>query len=970
MPTPEQQAAMDAANARLKALAGSGEPYVAPKAVADIGHTQASTAEAGARTGLIGVQTQTAAANLEAKREEREAAEQKVLADRGRLRDDTNNALQVVQRIRGMLGPYSASTGSLLSVLPGTEANDFKTAVAQLNAIKFMNQIQVLKSGTKTGTPGIGRITVVEVPLMTDKIGALRPDNSIKSILGALDSYENYARKAYARANAPELVDSPDPKVQAQLKTTFGYVDDPSELKFKGTPMPNFDAQQPGGKLLSVGADTKAGPTIPLQMQVEYDAGLQDHLKSGDYPEWRDKLDAKYGFTSGLPQQLDVYRAYQANASKQLDKGIPLDTQIPAPNVQATEFEKKRAELMADPLTGIPQSILAGVLSNVKPLVAALPGDQQDSLNKLELMKQAYPTAGGLGELGGAIGADVGLTALGVPPVASLAGLGAMQAYDPEHPFTSAALGAGLGTVGGKLAEKATQLATGVLPNVQTAVLNEAGIPMTTGELLGGFSRRAEDALAKTPLAGLALKTRRAEGEAAFQKAAADLDAKGAQELSDHTIQVNKDALQAPLDPIGLTHSGTIGADGIAEVQRGYQRAYRDALEGVDVPVTDAFKNAATQAVTNAADQGMADPGAISRTLAPFLNLDSMDGPAYQRLLERLADLRNAARTSGNPDISLIRDATGAIENAATSMVGDVSPEVAANLQAANASRRLGGVVEDAASNSLDTGGVFSPQTLRDSMVRQAQKFEGKAALARGRYQPSDIETNLPMYNMANKAVAERQALVDAQDAAKQRLADTQAGLPVAAPTAPSVSPAADELDRLTRAYGAVTGAPSRGSRLAGGLGVALPSLAAAGDIALHAYGDQTHGPTTSDVAARDLGLLALAAGAPNLAYSKFAQNLLNKRLLATATGDAGSTLLRKYLPVAVGAGAGTEALAKLGYGDTPIRFTRAPQLPTAALPPISLKVNPVDPSLLSAYMPPPDQVVDLSQQPTADSGD
>ncbi len=141
-------------------------------------------------------------------------------------------AFRVVQSVDEMLGkvnPWTTGTGSLLSILPGTESRNF---AAELNTLKSniaFNELTQMRAASKTGG-ALGQVSDREGQLLSDALGALdagqTPANvkaQLLKIKGAIQRWQ--AAKAAAGADvAGDQTDAGggEPSIE-ELRATYGY---------------------------------------------------------------------------------------------------------------------------------------------------------------------------------------------------------------------------------------------------------------------------------------------------------------------------------------------------------------------------------------------------------------------------------------------------------------------------------------------------------------------------------------------------------------------------------------------------------------------------------------------------------------------------------------------------------------------------------------------------------------------------
>jgi len=993
------------------------DKYDAPKAVlgpqkteAEIASDKAGTRQKNVETGLIGVKTQAARQTLADKAKVQGENVARVQEVRQNFNDAMQKALTAVAKIKYLAGPNTTGiTGDILKQFP-TQAADLNDALTQLKAINFKAVTDQMKASSKTGATGLGRILATEIPFITGQNGVLDQNRMVSSVIQNADRFENSLRRIYAGVNGDGAnLFSSDPKVRQLTMSRYGIVppgQDRGEQR--------AEASAP---LLGANADVKSVP-VSQTHQTNYENYVHGELaKNGKldpdaYADTRDKLNQADGRVPADAAKLAAYKAEAARMNAQWSRGVTPNLQIPPSNEEATQLEKLRAETSANPIMGRAESALAGAATNfTKPFMSA------EQSNRLEALKAAYPGLAAAGSVASGIGTAVLGGAAGIPTSVINAGQGALAGYDPNDSLGSMLRGGAEGLVLGKAGELAgkavagTARAAGNIPAF--GVLNEAGVPLTIGELGGKYGKAAEGVLAKIPVVGTALRERQAEGQSAFNdalaeiggkhdasladlkakyaddtsaaqakaiqdakdlaeqqrnekfalsqnqgKEVADLQAQHAAETNANTEAMNRDALDHVVAPTGMDHPGTIGNKGVKDAQNIVSDNYKRLLTGVDVPVNSDAESTVHQIIDGLSDGTVPDTvvRAFESKVAPFFAENSLSGDDYQKILRVTSNLRNAARVSDAgayyPDVA---DATRSVEDTLHGLVETTDPKLAEGLRMANLARRRLGAVEDASANSAGpTGGnplsgVFDADTLHNAMTSTARKFGSVADLATGTQVVKGVEKEVPFFDFANEALADAGATKKAQELALRRLAGKQVGQneALAIEHEDQIAAAKEaannaEADLKSGHASALDTATSEGNKTAADLAAQYEANQAAltnsHNTSLqsltNAYGDVKNAPPTvsgswmkalgipgligADVglehlvkgdkaddqgaAARDIGLAALAAGAPNAVYSKLGQRILTTGIPALE-GTAAGDLARRYLPATLSGG-------------------------------------------------------------------
>lgn len=369
----------------------------------------------------------------------------------------------------------------------------------------------------------------------------------------------------------------------------------------------------------------------------------------------------------------------------------------------------------------------------------ALGGESSAVREAIDLSREQNPTSSLLGSLaGGAIGAlGAGKIAGAIPGIGARAAAigggivpdliyggvyGAGSADDGDR-LTGALTGAGLAgagnVIGGAIVGGAGRAVRGVsAPAVRR--LNEAGVPMTAGQIMGGSGvmgrtiKSLEDASESVPLLGSLIRSRRDEGIQGFNRA----------------------ALKEALEPINAQVQGTIGNDAIEQAQGLVGDAYTRALGGVNLAPDDAYGAAINQAT--AAGQKL--PGGLSSVfeailanrVAPQITETGMSGRGLQAALQGLRKDSGDVIRRGEIQGDLLKGATVDVEDALMDLAERQAPGTVEGLGSANSAFRNLSIIEDAALKADNAGGVFTPAQLGMATKQNAKRFGGKHAAARG----------------------------------------------------------------------------------------------------------------------------------------------------------------------------------------------------------------------------------------------
>ncbi len=285
------------------------------------------------------------------------------------------------------------------------------------------------------------------------------------------------------------------------------------------------------------------------------------------------------------------------------------------------------------------------------------------------------------------------------------------NAKTPGDLALDTAMGAGFSYGGDKLMRG---LGNVVSPRVSDAVnaLRARGVPLTPGQIAGGFGKKVEDALTSLPGIGDMIEARRAEGIAAFNRAAFDealapLGVKLPDGLSGHqAIKATKDAFKTAYDRV--LGNMTVADDAPFQSAIANYRASAAAIPG---DLTNAFDAFLAKNVTPYFQNGVMSGRTfkeVDRELRKQAQRYARGTGAEQGFADLLEgvrlELRNAAARSSDPRLVT---ALGKVDDAYANYVP----------------------LRDAASKTAD--GTFLPTGL-DTSVRITDRSVGKGRKAAG----------------------------------------------------------------------------------------------------------------------------------------------------------------------------------------------------------------------------------------------
>ena len=368
-----------------------------------------------------------------------------------------------------------------------------------------------------------------------------------------------------------------------------------------------------------------------------------------DFEETRFSTDADKAYATAIHQlylggaTADELRAYAKSqgqgeppnleaAIKDRDEGRPRGAPIPNKTGVRSQVEQNVSNFLKE------NPSATAVLNAGNALFAGAPASLWGTQDQLNALNRANPRSAMLGQFAGgtagAIGANKLLTqaaakaaprlgaAMAANPVASnvasdavYSGLyGYNQGYDP---VLSAALGAGGSAIGGALGKGVGRVVGGAKPIPEAQILKEQGVGLSTGRMLGGAARNAEDVASSYPFLGGQIEQR----------------------ASDSFRDFNRRAFEKAGERINFTPNN-IGQEGLEEFRRSINQAYSDALDGQSFPIDKSFLDAvegmrkSTQ--TLPPDLAIKAEKAIQNRIDPLLTSENITGDKYQQAIRGL----------------------------------------------------------------------------------------------------------------------------------------------------------------------------------------------------------------------------------------------------------------------------------------------------------------------------------------------
>jgi hypothetical protein len=271
-----------------------------------------------------------------------------------------------------------------------------------------------------------------------------------------------------------------------------------------------------------------------------------------------------------------------------------------------------------------------------------------------------------------------------------------------------ATFGAGGGMFGRSVARGASNAVRGVKDEA-VRYLNDAGVPLTVGQVLGGFSKKFENSFSSV---NPQIAERYIEGMQGFNKAGFDQG----------------------LDVIGAK-VGQTGAQGVADARNAVSGVYRNTLDPLSFHVDPQFG----ADYTNTALRGAELPRTMARNAQDTLRMriqdnvgpdGIMNGNDFQQSLRGLRQDSASFLKNDTPYATDFDAVSRQGQDALRGMVNRQAPGALDAFDAANAANRNVSVLKDAvhrARNGTRTGetDLFAPSQLSDAAAANARRYGG-----------------------------------------------------------------------------------------------------------------------------------------------------------------------------------------------------------------------------------------------------
>jgi hypothetical protein len=672
-------------------------PYAGRKAAASVELTEAQARRAAAAAATEEAKAATAAQ----KAAEAEAGQGRQKAER---METLGGYLGQLQRARDAIssGVAMGPAGQITGGVWGTPAADLKGILESISNPIVLEAMAEARKGSAQGATGFGALSQKELELLKGKFGSLRQSQDPETLLKTLDEIDASYRRlmAYNAGYDPYTAEG---------------------AKMVGLPLPEDAApEQPAvEEPMKVGADV--GEWVEDPELRGLDASIGAMIKAGrsadQIRQWLDEYQPGLGGrVEGLEDQI---RQFKKTGEIQVNPNFGKYYKPAEPTILGKIADSDAgafAIATADQLgSGFLTELAAGEMSGPEyekraTIMRGLRDKYEGASTAGDIFGGVLSTAGGAMSLGRA-GAKLPWLLEGVGQEA-LYGYGSSEPGQRGEGAFSNALMAPATNIFGKVGSDAIG---GVLRGAdpEKAILAEKyGINLTPGQLTG--REATERNLAGMPLLGPQISARRNE-----------------------TLeQFNAAAFEEALAPIGA-RTTAIGQRGIAEAQQATGQAYRDALDGVTLDISDpafmpAIRGQSYAKLGQLRDIGPELQAEVDDIFAKYVDPQSgtLTGEGMQNALQELQQLKQAYKGDARW-AKRIAPALDDISDGYAGLLERQAPENFQMFQRANEAYRNVSVLEQAVTRAPE-GDIFGPRVLDAAATQGTVRFGGKKAAARG----------------------------------------------------------------------------------------------------------------------------------------------------------------------------------------------------------------------------------------------
>lgn len=678
--------------------------------------------QTGAEKQVIGARTEAdiaaerAKAQIELQKEaaareaERQFKLQQTPQQRAMANLSNDEVLSAIDQARKLIqaGHSTGMASQILGQFGGTNATDLNGTLNTIKGNLTLDNLQKLKAASTTGASGMGSLTEKEGELLASTTASIDQKQSAQKLLDSLAKIETH----YRRWNALNNGDDPN---KPDVAKHYGIAAQPGTLGGG-----NGGNDTPGGPLTLSRDGTKTVIDPTLRGVNDRVAGL---IKRGaseqDVRDYLEQVRPGLGAnTANIGAWIDFHKQHPDKpVAVQIDRAqIPLDA-VPSwvnkaaqsgPGAYTMSAADAASMGTLDNFTSNPalsRAGMAGVQSEHGPasVLGTVTGAAAPS------MLAEY----GLGKLGLAGGKAV----LGARPIAADAlyggayGAGSNDDNRVKGALLGALAGAGGGVVGRGGVKVAGKALTGVTDAGKT-LLKDSGVPLTIGQMAGGWAKGLEDRASSLPWVGDAIKNAQTKGLKKFNSA----------------------GFKGIFEPTGQTASGQIGEAGVNDATDLIDQAYKTALGGKQVAIDLPYKSANASIIPQVQSVPRVGPelaGAIDKTVSPLVNGGTLTGEDMQAAVRGLQQLK--AGYKNDPLFQTdIAPAIDAVHSNLRGLWERQAPDVMPAYDAANAAFKNFATVRDSVNAAVNTDGVFTPAQLGTQARKNTIAFGGKAAAASG----------------------------------------------------------------------------------------------------------------------------------------------------------------------------------------------------------------------------------------------
>ena len=216
--------------------------------------------------GVKSVQTPASiqkAAELEKEKAQKAAEEANQIDAIGELKTRTGEVRNTIADTKKLISPYTTGYGSVLSVLPLTDARTLENNLESIKADLAFAQLQALKDASKTGASGLGQTTKNEFDALQSRIKKLDPKSA------------NFAKDL-------DAIDTVYARLEKQLEAKAGRV---AEVSAVGKP-PTTPTPSPTPKVSPINKNTEA----IIQKFIDFNGGKPTRQQAIDFLKKNGKI--------------------------------------------------------------------------------------------------------------------------------------------------------------------------------------------------------------------------------------------------------------------------------------------------------------------------------------------------------------------------------------------------------------------------------------------------------------------------------------------------------------------------------------------------------------------------------------------------------------------------------------------------------------------------------------------------------